>query len=377
MRPEPADPPYRAARPPSSKRWLSVFALLVLAAGSGMALLSPAGEGGARSAMGIAAAAGVAGLLWLIRLLYYRLSVHNAHLYARLVDAQQQAWWAQHQQCFAISDVVLLGPAGSDIAHWQRLLRREHRLPEVKNEAGGPALRIPRTLASPADEREARLAKMLVLQWQTQRDGAPLPPLHRCCWQGSLPAWQAFCDQMRLAFPGVTLPDEPEAWRGEESLAAFADAARALPDGSMILVAGCRSVAASPASVLPAGEATVLMTVGREGPVSLTRGEFYDADGQATFADVCLRAVQQSGLECAPEPCMLFSQPALPAPAGWNLTLHEQDLNWGNPGDMEMLIVLALAALCARQDSQPCGWIAKDPLHTLALGIVKPYGQGH
>lgn len=43
---------------------------------------------------------------------------------------------------------------------------------------------------------------------------------------------------------------------------------------------------------------------------------------------------------------------------------------------MEMLIVLILAAFYANNYQQPCGWIAKDPLHTLALGIIKPYGEG-
>lgn len=75
---------------------------------------------------------------------------------------------------------------------------------------------------------------------------------------------------------------------------------------------------------------------------------------------------------------MLFTHPALPALAqsGWNVTHHLQDLNWGDPGEMELLIVLTLAAISANYSKEPCGWIAKDTLHTLAFGIVKPYGQG-
>lgn len=41
---------------------------------------------------------------------------------------------------------------------------------------------------------------------------------------------------------------------------------------------------------------------------------------------------------------------------------------------MEALIVLSLAAISAAHYQQPCGWIARDPMNTLAMGIVKPDG---
>lgn len=42
---------------------------------------------------------------------------------------------------------------------------------------------------------------------------------------------------------------------------------------------------------------------------------------------------------------------------------------------MDALIVLSLAAIYAAHHQQPCGWIARDPMNTLATGIVKPDGQ--
>jgi hypothetical protein len=42
---------------------------------------------------------------------------------------------------------------------------------------------------------------------------------------------------------------------------------------------------------------------------------------------------------------------------------------------MEGLTVLSLAAIYAAHYQQPCGWLARDPLNTLAIGIVKPDGQ--
>ncbi|HIE5390693.1 TPA: hypothetical protein ACXNPR_004111 [Enterobacter cancerogenus] len=378
MRPLPAYPPYRSARTPNNKRWLSACALLVLLASGGMAMLHPAGASSGRVIWGMVGAVMLTGGLWLIRQLYYRLSVHNAQLYERLVERQRQEWWTRHQRFFALSEWVLLGPAGANSANWHRLLRREHRPPEVKNEASGKALRVVMTMVDHAEGREAQLAKMLVLQWQLQRVDSPIPPIAHCYWQGSTVAWKAFCAQMQATFPQALLPEKPHEWRGEESLSALVEATRSLSGDEAILVAGCHSAVASFHAELPAGESAALWLVGQNGPVCMTRGEFYDSADAETLADVCERAERQSELEEPPEACMLFSHPALPALAqsGWNVTHHLQDLNWGDPGEMELLIVLTLAAISANYSKEPCGWIAKDTLHTLAFGIVKPYGQG-
>jgi len=378
VRPLPEYPPYRVARAPDGKRWLLAGALMVLLCGGGGALLHPAGSAAGLVIKGMAGAVILMGVLWLIRLLYYRTSAHNARYYQQLVEQQQQAWWQRHQNRFALSEMVLLGPGGTDTPHWLRLLKREHRVPEIKNESSGKALRIGRTLVDTVAEREALLAKMLVLQWRTQHADSSPPHLWRCYWQGSLDAWRAFCSQMQVSFPDVALPEKPETWQGEETLSALAATAQTLPETEAILVAGCHSIAASFNSAQPAGESAALCLVAQKGLVSLTRGEVYDIAGKEVLTAVCERAEQQSDLETPLDTCMLFSQPALPALAqsGWNVTHHVQDLNWGNPGDMEMLIVLILAALYAKNYQQPCGWIAKDPLHTLALGIIKPYGEG-
>lgn len=373
MRPIPVYPPYRPVRVPDNKRWLFLCVPLTVLSGKGIALFYPAGEGVATVGITVLMAG-----LWLIRQLYYRVSVHNARLYDQLVEQQQQDWWLEHQQLFALRDVVLIGPAGTNTLHWLHLLKREHRAPEVKNEGSGKALRIARLMANTVDEREAQLAKLLVLQWQDQGVSPPHPHLQCCYWLGSLFAWRAFCTQMQVTFPDIALPDEPQPWDGEATLSCLATSANTLSSDSTILVAGCRSMVASFSAAQPAGEAAALLLIGHEGVVSFTRGEVYDCAESENLIDVFRRAVQQSAGENAPDACILFSQPTLPALAqsGWNVMHHVQDLNWGNSGDMEMLIVLALAAIYVSQHQEPCGWIAKDSSHTLALGIVKPYGQG-
>lgn len=290
MRPLPKYPPYRIAHPPDVKRWLSVGALLVLLCAGGGALLHSAGSRVGLMIKGMAGAAVLLGVLWLMRLLYYRVSAYNARYYAQLVEQQQQAWWEQHQRRFALSEMVLLGPAGTDAPHWLRLLQREHRVPEIKNESSGKALRIGRTLVDSVAERETLLAKMLVLQWQTQNANSPLPHIRRCYWLGSLVAWRAFCAQMQLSFVDAALPEKPEKWQGEETLSVLAAVAQTLPETEAILVAGCHSMTASFNSEQPAGESAALCLVAHKGLVSLTRGEVYDPTGKEVLTAVSERA---------------------------------------------------------------------------------------
>lgn len=202
------------------------------------------------------------------------------------------------------------------------------------------------------------------------------PPL-RCYWQGADITWQAFREQMAIAFPEIALPVRPEPWQGEASLAEIArDLAEARPDDTM-LIAGCQVVAALPGTARPAGESAALWLAGRNGPVQLTRGETFSPEQGDILLTVFSRALEQSELKEPPEACTLFSRPDIEALAssGWDVSQHLQDVNWGETGDMDALIVLSLAAIYAAHHQQPCGWIARDPMNTLATGIVKPDGQ--
>ncbi len=368
--------PYRQVRPPRAKRWLSLGALLSFASSGGIALLSPAHQGKALMGWGIFFAIVLTGGGWLIRQLYYRISLHNAQHYEQLVEQDQREWWAKHQQIFALREIVLLGPVGSEAAHWLSLLRREHQVPEEKMEAGGRALRLIHSSVSDPDAREQQLARMLARQWLAQRGDIELPDLGQCYWQGSGPAWRAFCEQIAEALPAIQLPAIPEKWQGEASLSAIATQMSDTEDERVILVAGCQSMAATPGSARPAGESAVLWLVSRDGTAQVSRGEVYDPELAENIMEVGKRAMKQSDIEQPPDPCILFTQPQTPelAQSGWNTMQYLQDANWGEPGEMEILIVVALAAMFVTQHQQPCGWIGRDPQHTLAFGIVKPGG---
>lgn len=260
---------------------------------------------------------------------------------------------------------------------WLRVLRREQRKPVEKKEPGGRALRLPHISATDVSAREKQLAELLVTEWHKQRrEKAFASPL--CCyWQGTQQSWQAFHLQMAATFPDVLLPSQPEPWQGEASLAAITCELADAEPGDTMLIAGCQSLAAQSESALPAGEAAVLWLAGRNGQVQLTRGETFCAENGDVLPDVCARALDQSELKDPPEACPLFSRPDLAALAhsGWDVSQHLQDASWGNIGNMEALTVLSLAAIYAAHHQQPCGWIARDPMNTLALGIVKPDGQ--
>lgn len=111
----------------------------------------------------------LAGTGWLIRLLYYRMSVHNARFYDQLVAYEQQQWWAEHRQPIGLQEGLLLGPMGKTTTDWLRVLSRHQRPPEEENEGGGRALRAPYLSVSEAIAREKRLAELLVMEWQRQR----------------------------------------------------------------------------------------------------------------------------------------------------------------------------------------------------------------
>lgn len=374
MRPLPNYPGYRRAHFPSAKRWLATGAFLVLAGGGSAALLRAERTG---MAWIIALVLLCTGLAWLVRLIVFRVSEHNAQFYHRLVEAEEQRWWAAHRRAFAIEEIVLLGPAGTEIAHWLRLLDREHRPPEEKRLAEGWALRLEPVVGNTTAEREKQLAEMLIIRWHAQRDATVLSSPQRCYWLGSQEAWRAFHHQAAITFPALSLPAQPEKWCGEASLSAIAAEREQHPEESVFLVAGCQSVPATPGSESPAGESAMLWLIGPNGAVQLTRGEAFDVSSE-TLYDVCQRALKQAEQAQPPEACILFSQPQAGtlAQCGWNVTQHLQDRFWGECREMEALIVLSLAALFAKHHQQTCGWIARDPLHTLALGIVEPYAQG-
>ncbi len=188
----------------------------------------------------------LAGTGWLIRLLYYRMSVHNARFYDQLVAYEQQQWWAEHRQPIGLQEGLLLGPMGKTTTDWLRVLSRHQRPPEEENEGGGRALRAPYLSVSEAIAREKRLAELLVMEWQRQRSERTLR--RRCVATGrerSSPR-QAFRAQMTLTVAQMTLPSRPDAWRGEAS--SFAEIAHALAEADphdTVLIAGCQVVVAS------------------------------------------------------------------------------------------------------------------------------------
>ncbi len=377
MRESPKFPHYRVAFPPSVKRWLGFGSSVILLSGILAALIRRPEH---HISIILSCMVGISifiGVGWLIRMLSFRLSVHHSMTWSREVEYERKHWWEIHQRSFSLMDVVLIGPAGAELFDWLRVIKREQPVPPVRQEASGKVMRVARTFSSDLIEREKQLAQMLVLQWKKQRKDQPAIFPEKFFWLGSGESWRAFVMQLNECFPGMNIPESPERWLGEETLSLFAET---FADGELqgvYLVAGCQSLYSSSDAVRPAGESAVLWLVGGHGDVRLTRGEFWGASDVESLQQIVSRAEKQSEPDESPDKCILFSHPLLPelADCGWNVTHNTQDEYWGESGKLDALIVISLAAMSARSEKEPCAWIASDPLHTLALGIVKPHGN--
>ncbi|WP_391529618.1 hypothetical protein [Photorhabdus akhurstii] len=377
MKAIPLFPLYRQASPPRFKRWLGAGAGLVLLVSNIVALIRP--EVGDISAL-YALIPGLAAL-WLLcllfRWLFYRFARHNAWIYQQQVEWVQQQWWRKHRQQISLVDYVLVGPLGSTPDVWLKVINQLHSRPKPIREKSGQAVRLSCSPVSDIEQQEIQLAKMAVNKWQGQRQ-EPLKciPLH-CYWMGSAAAWQGFVAQMAERFPDVELPEQPQPWLGIDTLDEMVDLLNTTKDQhATILCAGCQCVDSEAESALPAGEAAFIWLLKKQGNVCLTRGEFFCSQSDEEVVDVAARTLVQADISQPPETCFLFSQPDTSSleQLGWNITQHQQDLNWGNIGGMEAVVVQTLAAISAENTGQPCGWLARDPQHTLAFGIVKSYG---
>lgn len=372
MKPASEFRPYPLARIPAYSRWLASGAALVtvMIVGSKWVLSD-------LYAPMVLMVGGVSALLlwllvFLLRVLHYRVNRHNAHCYAETVAQVQQDWWARHRQKIAMIDSALLGPACSKPEHRQMLFSSDYPQPKPTELPEGKALRLAQVFGVAGEEREKQLAVLLALQWSEQQtEPIRLQPL-RCYWQGSFTAWKAFVEQMAKLCPQVQLPEQPEPWQGIDSLDTIVDQLQGASADARVLCAGCHSSPIQQGNRLPAGEGAVLWLLAPQGAVRINRGEWYAADVES-LTSVAERAQQQSELKGPPSACVLFSKPDLPdlTDINWNTRQNLQDANFGALGDLEAMVALTLAASRAQQLGKPCAWLAHDPHHTLALGVVE------
>lgn len=377
MKPAPAFATYPLAVPPAYSRWLASGVALLALAASVSALIRPFVE--ARVvAVGVIVTLLLWGLALLLRVLFYRLNQHNAHCYDETVRQVQHGWWQQHRQQVALVDSVLLGAVCQTPEQAQGLFRAGALPPLPRRKNQGAHLFMRQVSGRDSAERERHLARLLAVHWQAQQpESIVVQPL--CSyWQGTPDAWQAFVEQMAKACPTVRLPEHPEPWQGLDSLDAIIDQLQGAAADACILCAGCQSSAVLPESRLPAGEAALLWLLGPQGGVRFTRGEWFAADSDS-LAALVERAQQQRTGETPVQTCVAFSQPDVPglADLGWNTQQHLQDSNFGALAGLEGMVALTLAAWYAEQQGLPCAWLANDPHHSLAMGVVEPDDSIH
>lgn len=380
MRTAPEYAPYPLAQAPNYRRWSVVGGvLLVVSLGSlrflhdNSASISADNHNEWRwGVLGLMLVSAIWLLAFISRVVYYRLGWHTGRWYLEEVEQIQNAWWAHHRQSIALIDAVLLGPSCTTRQHVHQLFSPDHQPPAPEPTPEGAMIRLPHVSGADPVAREHQLARLLALQWDEQRDKTVLLQPLRCYWQGSASAWQVFVAQMTQCCPQVQLPDTPEPWQGLNSLDTIIDQLQGAPDEIRVLCAGCQSTTPGKDRLLPAGEAAVLWWLGPQGDVRLSRAEWFTAE-QDDLATVAQRALRQSALEEAPSACVRFSQPdiaGLPLD-GWSPRPLLQDAHFGALENLEFMLVLTLAAGYAEKHGEPCAWLARDPYHTLVLGVVQ------
>lgn len=365
--------PYPPVREPNYPRWFLIGAVPVLGSSQLILMKNDSSWDDLFVFVGFIGVAVLWLLAFLLRVLVYCLNCNSANYYTKKAQQLQQDWWAHHRQKVALIEAVLVGGACSNPEQRQHLFSPDHQPPTPGSTPEGATIRLLQVFGDEVAERERHLANLLVLQWQAQQpEPLALQPL-ACYWQGSLATWQAFVEQMTKCFPEVRLPEQPEPWQGIRSLDSIIDRLQGAPAEARILCAGCQSSPPGPESLLPAGEAALLWLLGPEGGVRFSRGEWFDADTEH-LVTVAERALQQGQLTAPPQCCVSFSQPGVPGLSahGWNTSQYRQDANFGALGSLEAMVVQTLAAAYATQHQVPCAWLANDPHHTLALGIVEP-----
>ena len=368
----PAFAAYPLVPAPVYSRWMvSGVTLLVVLVGVGVVLRSVIEPHVAVTAVAFAS------LVWLLalllRVLYFRLNRHNAQSYHEAAEQVSQAWWMHHRQHVGLVESVLVSAPCTTPEQGLLLFSSDHQSPAPQATLEGRAIHLVRVFGNDVAERERNLAILLALQWHQQRDEhSAVQPL-RCYWQGSLSAWQAFAEQMALCSPPVQLPEQPEPWEGIRTLDSVIDQLQGAPATACVLCAGCQSSTIQQENPLPAGEAAVLWLFGPEGTVRFSRGEWFSADTEQ-LSTVAKRALQQRELTAPTDVCVSFAQPTVPElpAAGWNTTQHVQDANFGAVEHLQAMVVQTLAAWYAELHQVPCAWLANDPHHTLALGVVEP-----
>ena len=360
---------YPEVQPPAYSRWIA----------SGMVLCTSAGGTTVLLRAFIEARLAVAGvtlvlLIWLlallVRVVFYRVNQHNARCYAMSVEQVQRTSWARHRQTVALVEAVLLGPTCSAPEHRGSFFDPDHQPALVQEMPEGAVIRLRQILGRETVERERQLAIFLALQWREQRGDGPLADPLRCYWQGSANAWRAFVTEVKKIYPQVQLPELPEPWQGIGSLDEIIDLLQGMSADTCILCAGVQSTPPESDRRFPGGEAAVLWLLGSQSGVRFLRGEWFSADVDE-LPKVVERAQQQSSFEVSAPICVSLLQPDIPA-IRWNTRQNVQNTHFGALENLEAMVLQTLAAWYAEQHGVPCAWLASDPHHTLALGIVEP-----
>jgi hypothetical protein len=361
MNKKPEFEPYPAPQPPGYILWIaSLAALLGLLGrflyldGWGLLIFWPIWVG----------SLGLWLFLFLLRVLIYCSHRRNAPRHVEAVRQIHQNWQARNSHKAALVEAVLVGAACSASG--------DERYGDTKAAPEWIAIHTSQDSGADTVERERQLAKSLALGWHEQQTvSGELQPL-RCYWLGSFDAWQAFVEQMSQCWPQAQLPEQPEPWRGIDSLHAIIDQLQDAPDDARVLSAGCHSLPNDTQSCLPEMGAALLWLFGPQGRLLFSRGDWIGSDAQSSASG--FGQTRQSSEQNRPaQICVSFAEAEAPSPYDirWDSKQRLRNAEPDTLDDLADMVAMTLAAWHAGRSDQTSGWLA-DPRRGQILGVVVP-----
>jgi hypothetical protein len=311
-----------------------------------------------------------------LRVLPWQLGLFNRDVFRRTQHDNTQRWWRWRSLGLPVEQVLLLGPAGDDQEHYQRLMENTPLPPSpATSDAAPPGRRCPVILGKTVERAPALAQHLARLVLGLDALSERWPKLRAIAWVGDeagLAAFEKMLEDNGTAPPKVRLPLQDLADL-DELIDIFNHECRKPDD--WLLCAGVVSMQSAEEAV-PPGEGGFVWLVSRQGQQLLHRGEYLLSETNEPPADLCAQMQRYAGLQTPPPTCLAMDQASQEAfVGGWSAVEHQLAGHWGALAQLAPFIGMSLALLQAKEAGQPCGWLSQDADKRLAIGVAKPYGN--
>lgn len=366
---------YVAANPARWRRWWVALPVLLFITAMTTILLWPEGKT-TRSPLFWFWTLVLPLLCWLLavalRWLTWLQGADNSRTHGAEISLALDAWWRNRSQSLPVETVLLVTPAGDDVAEHLALLSQPPDAPQPGINAEGYAvLRCPLVLNGTRN-RSAMLAAYLANQLTAHlHQSAETRPITHFCWLGDDETRAAFNET--LLAEGIVLPEEILRLTSRTGADTVIDLI-AETHPALLLCAG--SGEGVPAYDQITGEAAFAWLCSPRGSALLHRSECWQQVPGETAAQTVSQLSCYAGLADVPDRVIAADVPAMEAllDGGWSGLDHVLTPWLGNAGQITPFTLRSLALLSAL-NGQSCGWIASDRESRYITGVCVPRGN--